>query len=308
VMGVRHAPFPDAGDDPAFYEAGDFDAVIAASCPILAPHLRQTAPRALQVHWIHMMPDQANLAPLAGMAPQIDCAVFVSNFHRAAVRYPGASQVIGNGIAPAFENRFASAAALKAAKQDRAAYTSTPFRGLAVLAKAFPLAGLETELDIYSGMAIYHAPEAHHEALYEILRATPRCHMHGPVGQEELAARLEPVSFLAYPCIFAETYCIAALEAIAAGLQVISTDVGALRETTLGFAELMPLPASPEAMVAPYAAYLRQAVTRAQDDRDAWAQARFTQSREVSRRCSWSTRAKEWEEFLGPAIAWKRGV
>lgn len=308
VMGVRHAVFPDAGDDPAFYAAGDFDAVIAVSCAPLAPHLRAMAPRALQVHWIHMMPDQPNVAQLNALAPQIDSAVFVSNFHRAVLRYPGTSQVIGNGIAPAFENMFASAAELRAAKQNRAAYTSTPFRGLEVLARALPLAGIETELDVYSGMAIYHEPEGRHEALYARLRATPRCHMHGPLGQDALAQRLRPVSFLAYPSIFAETYCIAALEAIAAGLQVVSTDLGALKETTLGFADLLPLPGSLEALVPLYAQHLKQAVERSQADPEGWAEERFAQAQEVSQRCSWDTRAREWEDFLGPAIAWKRGA
>jgi glycosyltransferase involved in cell wall biosynthesis len=308
VMGVRHAPFPDAGDDLAFFAAGDFDAVIAVSCPVLAPHLRRMAPRAVQVHWIHMMPDQPNLEPLHGMAHEIDCAVFVSEFHRSVVRYPATAQVIGNGIAPAFENMFASASALKAAKQDRAAYTSTPFRGLDVLARAFPLAGIETELDVYSGMGIYHAPETRYEPLYETLKATPRCHMHGPVGQDELATRLKPVSFLTYPSTFAETYCIAALEAIAAGLKVISTDLGALKETTLGFAELVPRPANVEALVPLYAQRLKQVVDQFLDDPDGWAEERFAQACEVNRRCSWSTRAREWEEFLGPVIAWKRGT
>jgi glycosyltransferase involved in cell wall biosynthesis len=310
VMGVRHAPLPEAGDDPAFFAAGNFDAVIAVSCPILAPHLRQIAPRALQVHWIHMMPDQPNLAPLRGVASLIDCAVFVSEFQRAAIRFPGATQVIGNGIAPAFENMFASAADLKAAKQNRAAYTSTPFRGLDVLAQAFPLAGGETQLDVYSGMAIYHEAETRFAALYEQLRNTPRCHMHGPLGQDALAGKLRPVSFLAYPSIFTETYCIAALEAIAAGLRVVSTDLGALKETTLGFADLLPLPAQGgrEALAPLFAAHLKQAVDRFLADRDGWAEERFAQACEVSRRCAWSTRAQEWEAFLGPAIAWKRGL
>lgn len=308
VMGVRHAPFPDAGDDPAFFAAGDFDAVIAVSCPALAPHLRQMAPRAAQIHWIHMMPDQPNLAPLHGNAPAIDCTVFVSEFHRGVVRYPGTSQVIGNGIAPAFENMFASAAELKAAKTNRAAYTSTPFRGLDVLAQALPLAGIETELDIYSGMGIYHAPETRYLPLYEALKATPRCHMHGPVGQDELAARLKPVAFLAYPSTFAETYCIAALEAIAAGLKVVSTDLGALRETTLGFAELVPRPANVEALVPLYADRLKQVAGQFLADPDSWAEERFAQAAEVSRRCAWDTRAREWEAFLGPVIAWKRGA
>jgi hypothetical protein len=39
-----------------------------------------------------------------------------------------------------------------------------------------------------------------------------------------------------------------------------------------------------------------------------WAHERFAQVQEVNRRCSWQARAREWEAFLGPAIAWKKNM
>lgn len=44
---------------------------------------------------------------------------------------------------------------------------------------------------------------------------------------------------LAYPCTFQETACIMAMECMSGGLQIISSDIGALPETTNGFATMM---------------------------------------------------------------------
>ena len=308
VAGVRHVAFADTSEE--FFTAGDFDAIITISSPHWTETLKRAAPRALQVAWIHMMPDQPALATLWPQAPHIDCALFVSRFQETAMRYPGVSHVIGNGIAPPFENLFASPAELLAAKQNRAVYTSAPYRGLNILVPAFAQAQVATELDIYSGMATYQqADTAGLAVLYDSARNTPRCHLHGPVSQQELAARLKKAAFLTFPCLFEETYCIAALEAMAAGAKMISTQWAALPETTLGHADLMPIAGLPyqeipglfarriEANVADYLARPEE-----------WAQERFAQAQDITHRTSWRTRAAEWEMFLSRAIAWKQGA
>lgn len=300
--GVRHLPAARAGDA-ALFAAEAFDAVIAVGSLMLAEPLRALAPRALHIAWLHALPDQPGMKLLPDAARFLDCAVFVSDYQRRAVRFPGPAQVIGNGIAPAFENLFASVEELAAAKQNRAAYTTTPFRGLHILAQAFARARLGTALDVWSGMTVYQSSDAPFEPVYRQVRATPRCRLHGPVGQAELAAALKPTAFLFYPSVYFETYCISALEAIAAGLKVVSTDLGALKETTLGFADLMPvIGLSPEALVEGFAARMEAAEAEFLADRQGWAQARFAQSREVARRCNWTARAQEWEDFLGAAL------
>lgn len=308
VLGVRHLAYGGVPDS-AFFAREAFDAVITVGAPALARQLKTSAPAALHFHWLHALPDQPGMQPLRDAAGFIDCAVFVSDIQRRMVGYAGAAQVIGNGIAPAFENLFASAAELRAAKENRAAYTSTPFRGLNVLRQSFAEAKLATELDIYTGMRLYQQGEEQFTALYDAVRATPGCHLHGALAQPELAQRLKRNAFLFYPCTYAETYCIAALEAIAAGLRVVSTHLGALPETTLGFADLLTLPPGTDLMglARLFMAPMRAAEADFLARPDAWAEERFTQSREVSRLCSWKARAKAWEDFLGPAIAMHRG-
>jgi glycosyltransferase involved in cell wall biosynthesis len=285
--------------------AMDFDAVIALSAPQVAEQLKQLAPTACHVSWLHLLPGEPAMAPLNAMAPHIGCAVFVSHTQAAMFRYPGRWTVIGNGIAPAFENMFASAAQLRDAKQNRAVYTSMPYRGLHLLIEVIRQLRAETRFDIYSGMQTYREPDHRFSGLYQKVKAAPRTHYHGAVPQPALARELKSAALLAYPCSFIETYCISALEAIAAGLKVVALDLGALKETTLGFADLLPVNEAMEddEIITRYTGLLEKNAAAFLADPAAWAAERFEQSRTVNRLCSWRARAAEWEDLLLPAIA-----
>ena len=118
-----------------------------------------------------------------------------------------------------------------------------------------------------------------------------------------LAQALKPAAFLFYPSVYFETYCISAVEAIAAGLKVVSTDIGALKEATLGFAELMPaIGLPPVELVRHFASEMEKAEAAFLADPRAFAQERYAQSREVVRRGNWRVRAQEWEAFLAAVL------
>lgn len=309
LRGVRHLP-ADAGTG-LFFREEDFDAIITLTSPDNAESLKRAAPRSFHVAWLHLMPPQPVMAGLPRATPFIDCAVMVSSYQQKVLHFGGPSQVIGNGMAPPFENMFGSPSELRAAKENRAIYASVPDRGLDVLAAAFPQARIETALDVYSGMNLYqrHQDDVMLAPLYDAVEKLPRTRRHLAVGQRELAIAMKGAAFLAYPCILGETFCIVALEAMAAGLKVVSTDAGALPESTLGHADLLPLAGlDTHALVPRFAAHLEKNVGEFLARPEAWAEERFTQVQEVNRRCSWQARAKEWEAFLGPAVAWKRGT
>lgn len=149
------------------------------------------------------------------------------------------SIVIRNAISPAFENL-----KLEKSQDPILAYTATPFRGLDVLIHIFPEIRRrvpEVKLKIFSSFKVYQQKkeEKDWEGLYKICRNMEGVEYIGSVGQERLAKELKKVSILTYPNTFPETSCITALEAMAAGCQVVSSQLGAIPETTAGFAKLI---------------------------------------------------------------------
>jgi glycosyltransferase involved in cell wall biosynthesis len=73
------------------------------------------------------------------------------------------------------------------------------------------------------------------EELYEQARQLPNVNYIGYKPNEYIKENLHKYDIFAYPNIWEETFCISAIEAMAAGLYVITTDYGALFETCAEF-------------------------------------------------------------------------
>lgn len=155
-------------------------------------------------------------------------------------------KIIRHAISPSFENLFADKAEMVAqkSKTPEIAYTSTPFRGLDILLDSFNKVRTlvkDVRLTVYSSMQIYGVNEEsdQYKDLYTRAAEIPDVDYLGALTQIELAGSLRSKQILAYPNTFAETSCIAVMEAMAAGLKIITSDLGALPETTLGLGELL---------------------------------------------------------------------
>jgi glycosyltransferase involved in cell wall biosynthesis len=306
VRGVRHVPLTPESVR-ALLTMEHFDAIIVPNAPAAGPLVRSLSPRSRLVLWNHHAPDQPKIAPVATAEElrAFDCVIYVSEWQRAATeaRFKGPTTracVIGNGLTPAFEAMFGDADELRIAKSWRAAYTSTPFRGLKFLLDVYRRLESPPVLDVFSSMQVYRGDDGPYRALYAEAQAHPAMRYRGSVSQTELAAAMRSVSFLCYPCTFAETFCIAALEAMAAGAQVVSTELGALSATTMGYGMLLPMAAarSHEEFVAEFSQLYSAALRLQREDPKAWAERMFEQSAAVNRSATWRHRAMAWLRLL----------
>ena len=125
-------------------------------------------------------------------------------------------------------------------------YTSTPWRGLNVLLAAMQLVENPLiHLDVYSSTQIYgdgfkSANDDKFKDLYDQATKIPNVTYIGYKPNEFIKDNLKNYQMFAYPNIWEETSCIAAIEAMAAGLYTLVTDYGALFETCAEFAVYVP--------------------------------------------------------------------
>jgi glycosyltransferase involved in cell wall biosynthesis len=189
--------------------------------------------------WAHHDIDQPAVQSLAmpSVLRQISKFLFVSEWQRD--RYcnrfsidKAVTAVIGN---PYCERALARIGKVgKRLDVPRLIYTSTPFRGLEILADAFPIFASRfsgARLTVLSGMELYGANDnAQFELLFDKLRNMPQVEFRKPVGKLRLYECLCEANVFAYPSTFAETFCIGALEARMLENALLLTRTGALPE------------------------------------------------------------------------------
>ncbi|HTU25323.1 MAG TPA: glycosyltransferase family 4 protein [Pirellulales bacterium] len=313
--GVSVVPLTSA-DYPRALAACDVAVMVSAAIDLakLKAHLRPGVPLVL---WTQHATDQSAVRPLAQseVAALVDHFVFVSRWQQAGYQQEfglpvGRCHILRNAVSPAFAGMFADGRSALAAKTwpPRLAYTSTPFRGLDILLEVFPAIRAEvpgTTLEVYSSMQVYKLAAGRDSAeyghLYQRAAATEGVEYVGSLPQGELAEAMRGVALLAYPNTFAETSCIAVMEALAAGCRVVTSDWGALAETTAGFARLVPT-----GDVATYRRQFTRAVVgvlREQASDPAAAQQHLDrQLAHVEHECTWPRRAAQWIEWLATIV------
>ena len=287
-----------------------FDVVVVLNSARGGLRLRQdfglNAPLVL---WLSLAPDQPVVEHLA--QPQVRDAwngfAFVSAWQQEQfiARYSIANdkaRILRNAISPAFAETPLAPAWFDRGEPPVLAYTSTPFRGLDVLLMAFRQIRREIpemRLRVFSSMAIYQVRAAQDQYRHLYAQCVSEGHEYrGPVGQGKLAQELQGVAGLAYPSTFAETSCIAVLEAMAAGAFIFTTRLGALPETTNGFAYLVDPESDPAVLAERFAAMTVKVWRELLADPAAALQRREAQVKFVRDSYRWSDRAVEWASWL----------
>lgn len=206
---------------------------------------------------IHEMPDQAKLQALRAVFPLCDRVLAVSSlqadrWRSAALDLPhDLIAVVGNGV----DHGMIAAAAPLTRRPDPAGllYAARPERGLdVVLMDLMPrLLRLQPGLTLH--VAGYDMPHAGIDAVVADLRRQSdevyrhQVRWHGSLPKAALYRLMRSVAAMVYPCpgrlapAMAETSWILGMEALAAGLPIIATDHGALRETIGEAGILVPL-------------------------------------------------------------------
>lgn len=137
----------------------------------------------------------------------------------------------------------------------RLIYSSTPERGLKnmpAIFKTLKQKHPDLELHVFSSMDRYSTswtpnydptkdvikrwdnPGIQYPEVSQIMKdlsSLPGCFMYGSILQKQLAREFMKSAILTYPSNFNESSCITAMEAMMAGCPVVTTDMGALRET-----------------------------------------------------------------------------
>lgn len=196
------------------------------------------------VYWNQLSYDQEAVQFLKDpkYVEKIDWFVFVSHWqaemYRKTFRIPGyKTRVIPNGCIGVEQRKPGPRTKV------RLCYTSTPWRGLEVLLKAWEiLKPVDCELHVFSSCRIYGTDfaknDTQYEHLYDKCNKLPGVVYRGSIPNDELRAELPSFDILAYPCTFEETSCIAVIEALSAGLRVVTSSIGALPETTCSWAKM----------------------------------------------------------------------
>ena len=311
--GVVCLALDDPGDRDAL-RRGSWDAVVSLTAQA-GPVRALVAPGTRAFLWTGHADDQPAVACLKDPAERRgwDGVVLVGEWQRACYAAsfglePGRSTVLRNAVSPPFQDLFEDARDLAAAKAGDGpmdlAYTSTPFRGLELLAGMFPLIARPARLRVFSDMGPYPTGPADSQfaGLYERCRSTPGIEHVGSLSQPVLARALRPVPILAYPCTFPETSCIAVMEAMAAGCAVVASDLGGLAETTAGHALLVDPGEDWSSFPGRYLCALDLVMASVRSPAGIarlWEQVRF-----VNATATWDVRAREWTDRLAAWPQW----
>ena len=200
--------------------------------------------------WVHNSYDQPNLYPwFKNKLNHRKYDWYVFNSHWTYEKYrmifdipTDISLVIKNG----FDDDLIVKSEFKPKEKLKLVYTSTPWRGLDVLLSAMEQIKTDkVELDIYSSTQIYgdhfkKISDNQFTALYDKAKTIKNVNYKGYLNHKELMKILHTYDCYVHPSTFEETFCVAAMESLAAGLVVVTTDLGALYETCAEFPVYVP--------------------------------------------------------------------
>ena len=264
----------------------------------------------INVLWMHHFVNQKEAKNLGSkeFVDKLDWIVFNSNWNFEKFVYQfnipeSKSVVIKNAI---------ETIDLKEKPKDKInlVYHTTPWRGLVHLIKIFKKLNLKNvELNVCSSTIIYGKKfdsviGKQYENLFDECKNTQNVNYLGYMPNDEIIKLLKKMHIFTHPSIWPETSCIAAIESMAAGCEVVTTNLGALYETCSPFGTFVNFDRDFSNLEKRFSKVLKSSIE------NFWSpsnQKKLSIQREaINMLYSWSVRANEWKKFFENARNLKR--
>ena len=189
-------------------------------------------------------------------------------------------------------------------------YHTTPWRGLIHLLRVFKRLNLQnTKLNICSSTIIYGKKfdtvlGKKYENIFEECKNTKNVNYLGFVENNKIIELLKNMHIYSFPSIWPETSCISAIEAMAAGCEIVTSNLGALYETCTPFATFVGFDSNFDNFEKKYQKALEISI------KNFWSkenQKRIKLQQEIiNLTYSWTVRSKEWISFFEDARKLKK--
>ena len=269
---------------------------------IICSRVRWIDPKKPTILWCHDTwddPESQHLKEEERRA-RFEKFVFVSNYqlstYNLALQVPYAqSFVMQNAIEPI---------ELKDKNKDqiKLIYHTTPHRGLNIaVAAIMELAknyGDKIHFDVFSSFEAYgwKDRDKEFEDLFNNIKEHPQMTYHGYQPNEKVREALQEAHIFAYPSIWPETSCIAAIEAMSAGCQIVCPNYAALPETTANFATMYQWSEDIQYHANVFANMLNAAIQNHYDENT--QRKLLYQKNYTDNFYNWDLRASQWNGFL----------
>ena len=266
-------------------------------------------PSKINILWQKNSYDQANLVDWFKDKTKhniYDWYVFNSHWNYEKFRYffdipTERSTVIKNGI-----NNFPKRKIYKKGEPIKLLHHNTPWRGLNVVLRAMQeIKNPNITLDVYSSTQVYgdqfkQQNDDAFKPLYEQAKQLPNVNYIGYKPNEYILEHMNEYDMYVYPSVFEETFCVSAMEALAAGVHVITNNFGALYETCSEWPVYINYNKNYETMAIATAAAIEVAASYLHED---YIQNHLEEQQKFYKRFyNWHKKGMEWESFLRGAI------
>ena len=259
----------------------------------------------INILWMHHFVNQKEAQNLSSkdFVQELDYIVFNSNWnsenHIYQFKIPkNKSVVIKNAIEKIdFEE--------KPKDKINLIYHTTPWRGLALLLKVFKNLNLKNvELNVCSSTIIYGKKfdsvlGKTYESIFNECKNTKNVNYFGFLDNKKIIQMLKKMHIFSYPSIWPETSCIAAIESMAAGCEVVTTNLGALSETCSSFGTFVNFDRNFDNLEKKYSEVLLNSIKNFWSDEN--QNKLKLQSKTINATYSWNVRSVEWKNFLDKA-------